>query len=129
MISCPAGHTNFPGNAKERKLGADLLAYLHILRHRRTRLRRRGKNSLMKLSEFNFDLPQERIAQRPLAERESSRMLLLDRSTGAWEDRQFREFPGLLHGDELIVVNNARVIPARLFGRRAGLRCGKAGPQ
>ncbi len=81
----------------------------------------------MKLSEFNFDLPHERIAQRPLAERESSRMLLLDRSTGAWEDRQFREFPGLLHGDELIVVNNARVIPARLFGRRAGLKAEKPG--
>jgi S-adenosylmethionine:tRNA ribosyltransferase-isomerase len=81
----------------------------------------------MKLSEFNFDLPHERIAQRPLAERESSRMLLLDRSTGAWEDRQFREFPGLLRGDELIVVNNARVIPARLFGRRAGLRSEEPG--
>jgi S-adenosylmethionine:tRNA ribosyltransferase-isomerase len=81
----------------------------------------------MKLSEFNFDLPHERIAQRPLAERESSRMLLLDRSTGAWEDRHFREFPGLLHGDELIVVNNARVIPARLFGRRAGLNAEQPG--
>ena len=81
----------------------------------------------MKLSEFNFDLPHERIAQRPLAERESSRMLLLDRSTGAWEDRQFREFPSLLRGDELMVVNNARVIPARLFGRRAGLKAEKPG--
>jgi S-adenosylmethionine:tRNA ribosyltransferase-isomerase len=81
----------------------------------------------MKLSEFNFDLPQERIAQRPLAERESSRMLLLDRSTGTWEDRQFRDFPSLLHGDELIVVNNARVIPARLFGRRAGLHAEQPG--
>jgi len=54
-------------------------------------------------------------------------MLLLDRSTGAWEDRQFREFPSLLRGDELMVVNNARVIPARLFGRRAGLKAEKPG--
>jgi S-adenosylmethionine:tRNA ribosyltransferase-isomerase len=79
------------------------------------------------LSEFNFNLPPERIAQHPLAEREASRMLLLDRSTGAWEDRTFRELPSILRGDELIVVNNARVIPARLFGRRAGLRAEKPG--
>jgi len=78
----------------------------------------------MLLSELNYDLPPERIAQRPLAERDASRMLLLDRRTGAWEDRAFREFPALLRGDELIVVNNARVIPARLLGRRAGVHSG-----
>ena len=49
-------------------------------------------------------------------------MLLLDRVAGTWEDRHFREFPDLLRGDELIVLNNARVLPARLFGRRAGIR-------
>jgi S-adenosylmethionine:tRNA ribosyltransferase-isomerase len=81
----------------------------------------------MNLAELNFDLPPERIAQHPLEEREASRMLLLDRSSGAWEDRYFREFPGLLRGDELLVVNNARVIPARLFGRRAGLHADKPG--
>src|ERR1700730_8970167 len=75
----------------------------------------------MNLSDFNFDLPQERIAQRPLAQRDASRLLLVEREPGAWEDRHFRELPDLLHGDELIVVNNARVVPARLFGRRAGL--------
>jgi len=75
----------------------------------------------MNVSEFDYDLPPERIAQRPLPERDASRMLLLDRATGKWEDRQFREFPELLHGDELIVVNNVRVLPARLFGRRAGI--------
>ncbi len=48
-------------------------------------------------------------------------MLLLERASGAWEDRYFREFPALLRGDELIVVNNARVIPARFFGRRMGI--------
>ena len=69
----------------------------------------------------NFDLPPERIAQRPLAERDASRMLLLDQITGAWDDRHFREFPDCLRGDELIVLNNARVLPARLFGRRAGI--------
>src|SRR5277367_6332097 len=76
----------------------------------------------MRLSEFDYDLPPERIAQRPLAERDASRMLLLDRATGVWDDRQFRELPDLLRGDELIVVNNTRVLPARLFGHRAGLR-------
>lgn len=75
----------------------------------------------MNLSEFHYDLPAERIAQRPLAERDASRMLLLNRATGEYQDGQFRDFPELLRGDELIVVNNARVIPARLFGRRAGI--------
>jgi len=75
----------------------------------------------MNVGEFDYDLPADRIAQRPLAERDASRMLLLDRATGAWEDRWFRELPELLHGNELIVVNNARVLPARLFGRRAGI--------
>jgi S-adenosylmethionine:tRNA ribosyltransferase-isomerase len=76
----------------------------------------------MNLSDFDYELPPESIAQRPLAERDASRMLLLDRATGAWEDRQFRELPGLLRGNELLVLNDARVIPARLFGHRAGLR-------
>ena len=75
----------------------------------------------MNVSEFDYELPIDRIAQRPLAERDASRMLLLDRETGAWEDGQFREFPELLRGDELIVVNNVRVLPARLFGRREGI--------
>lgn len=81
----------------------------------------------MNLSEFDYDLPPERIAQRPLAERDASRMLLLDRATGAWQDRQFRELPDHLRGDELIVVNNTRVLPARLFGRRAGLHSSPPG--
>ena len=76
----------------------------------------------MNVSEFDFDLPPERIAQHPLEKRDASRMLLLDRVSGAWEDRQFRELPKLLRGDELVVINNVRVLPARLFGRRAGVR-------
>src|SRR5580704_6144966 len=75
----------------------------------------------MNLSELNFDLPPERIAQRPLEKRDASRMLLLDRASGEWQDRHFREFPDLLRGEELIVINNVRVLPARLFGKRAGI--------
>jgi S-adenosylmethionine:tRNA ribosyltransferase-isomerase len=76
----------------------------------------------MNLGDFDYDLPAGSIAQWPLAERDASRMLLLDRATGAWEDRQFRDLPALLRGDELVVLNDARVVPARLFGHRAGLR-------
>jgi S-adenosylmethionine:tRNA ribosyltransferase-isomerase len=83
----------------------------------------------MKVSEFDFDLPAERIAQRPLTRRDGSRMLLLERASGRWEDRQFREFPELLRGDEIVVVNNARVLPARLFGRRSGLHATEPGRQ
>jgi len=75
----------------------------------------------MRLDELDYHLPRERIAQRPLEHREASRLLLLDRSSGVFADRLFREFPTLLRGDELVVINNARVIPARLFGRRAGV--------
>lgn len=76
----------------------------------------------MKLSDLDYLLPPEQIAQAPLAERDASRMLLLDRKTGAVDDRYFREFVELLRGDELIVLNNVRVLPARLFGRRTGAR-------
>lgn len=75
----------------------------------------------MNVSEFDYELPAAQIAQHPLPERDASRLLLLRRATGVWTDRQFREFPDLLCGDELIVVNNTRVLPARLFGRRAGV--------
>lgn len=75
----------------------------------------------MKVSDFDYNLPSEQIAQKPLPERDASRLLLLDRKTGEFEDRVFREFPDLLRGDELIVLNNARVLPARLFGHREGI--------
>src|SRR5216684_8550696 len=75
----------------------------------------------MLLDELDYHLPPSQIAQRPLARREASRLLLLDRSMGAREDRFFAELPELLRGNELIVLNNARVIPARLFGRRVGV--------
>src|SRR5437667_3986049 len=75
----------------------------------------------MRLDELDYHLPREQIAQRPLEHREASRLLFLDRSSGVIEDRLFTDFPILLQGNELLVINNARVIPARLFGRRAGV--------
>lgn len=75
----------------------------------------------MRVDELAYELPAERIAQRPLARRDASRLLLVDRKGGDWEDRQFAELPRLLRGDELLVFNNARVLPARLFGRRLGV--------
>src|SRR6202035_3461066 len=72
----------------------------------------------MQLSEFDYVLPKQQIAQYPLKSRDASRMLVLDLAGGIDEDRCFADLPGLLRGDELVVVNNARVIPARLLGRR-----------
>lgn len=83
----------------------------------------------MKLSDFDYQLPPERIAQRPVEPRDASRMLVLDRQAGRWEDRWFRELPEVLRGNELLVVNNTRVIPARLFGRRAGVKAAAPGKQ
>jgi S-adenosylmethionine:tRNA ribosyltransferase-isomerase len=76
----------------------------------------------MHLSDFDYELPPERIAQRPAAERDASRMMVLDRSGRTLQDLAFRELPDILRGDELMVVNDARVIPARLYGRRRGAR-------
>jgi S-adenosylmethionine:tRNA ribosyltransferase-isomerase len=81
----------------------------------------------MRLAEFSYKLPPESIAQRPLEQRDASRMLIVDRGKNDWEDSAFRSLPARLRGDELIVVNNARVIPARLLGRRAGVRAEKPG--
>jgi S-adenosylmethionine:tRNA ribosyltransferase-isomerase len=75
----------------------------------------------MRLDELDYHLPNQLIAQRPLDRRDASRLLLLNRATGQFEDRHFAQLPELLRGDELVVLNNARVIPARLFGRRAGV--------
>src|SRR5260370_42527254 len=65
------------------------------------------------VSDFSFHLPEELIAQEPLADRSASRMLHLRRNSGAFEDSQFRCFPDLLRSDDLLVVNNSRVFPAR----------------
>lgn len=74
----------------------------------------------MLVSDFDFHLPEELIAQEPLKDRSASRLLHLSRETGLFIDRQFRDFPKLLRLDDLLVVNNSRVFPARLFGRRSG---------
>ena len=76
----------------------------------------------MLVSDFHYDLPEELIAQQPLPDRAASRLLHLSAATGALSDRQFREFPELLHPDDLVVFNNTRVFPARLYGRRSGLK-------
>jgi S-adenosylmethionine:tRNA ribosyltransferase-isomerase len=75
----------------------------------------------MRVDDFDYHLPTERIAQHALERRDASRLLLLDRHSGPLEDRFFNELPHILTGNELLVFNNARVIPARLFGKRAGV--------
>src|ERR1044072_4571761 len=72
----------------------------------------------MHLSEFDYHLPAELIAQQPLAERDVSRMMVLDRATQTWTDSSFKQFADYLRNDDVVVVNNSRVIPARLKGRR-----------
>jgi S-adenosylmethionine:tRNA ribosyltransferase-isomerase len=72
------------------------------------------------LSAYDFDLPPDRIAQAPLAERDASRLLVLDRSTGALAHSTFSALPELLHPGDLLVTNRSRVFPARLLGRRPG---------
>ncbi len=76
----------------------------------------------MLVSDFNYYLPEELIAQEPLADRAASRLLHLNRQSGALQDRMFREFPELVRPDDLVVLNNTRVFPARLYGRRGGAR-------
>src|ERR1700676_1887507 len=75
----------------------------------------------MRVSDFQYELPAELIAQRPAEQRDASRLLLLARRSGVYDDRVFRALPQLLRGDELLVLNNTRVRAARLVGKRAGM--------
>ena len=75
----------------------------------------------MLLEEFNYTLPADLIAQRPLADRDASRMLVLDRAAKQWDDRAFGEISHILRPDDLLVFNNTKVFPARLLGRRRGI--------
>ncbi len=84
---------------------------------------------LVLVSDFDFDLPEELIAQEALADRSGSRLLHLLRSSGVFTDRAFADFPGLLRQGDLLVVNNSRVFPARLYGRRAGLHAQPVSPK
>jgi S-adenosylmethionine:tRNA ribosyltransferase-isomerase len=71
------------------------------------------------VSDFDFSLPEELIAQEPPEERGGSRMLLLDRKTGTWKDEVFAQFAEHLRAGDVLVLNDSRVIPARLFGIRS----------
>ena len=88
----------------------------------------------MLVSDFHYELPQELIAQEPLADRAASRLLYVHCEPGclsgcSFEDRHFRDFPELLRTSDLVVFNNTRVFPARLYGRRDGLRSQVASPR
>jgi len=72
----------------------------------------------MQRSDFHYDLPPELIAQAPLPERRASRLLVLDGGTGATQDRLFADLPDLLRAGDLLVFNDTRVLPARLFGHK-----------
>ena len=72
----------------------------------------------MKTSDFNYQLPEELIAQTPLERRDSSRLMTLDRNTGAWEHHHFYELPDFLNPGDCLILNDSRVLPARLLGQR-----------
>src|SRR5207249_3918883 len=72
----------------------------------------------MHLSEFNFEMPDELIAQQPIEPRDASRMLVVDRKTETFRDSLFTQFPSFFESDDIVVLNNTRVFPARLFGHR-----------
>jgi S-adenosylmethionine:tRNA ribosyltransferase-isomerase len=74
------------------------------------------------VSDFNYSLPEELIAQEPLSDRAASRLLHLNRCSQELRDSCFRDFPDLLKSDDLVVFNNTRVFPARLYGRRSGVK-------
>jgi S-adenosylmethionine:tRNA ribosyltransferase-isomerase len=81
------------------------------------------------VSDFNYHLPEELIAQEPLEDRAASQLLRVDHESGTLEDRSFGDFPDLLRADDLVVFNNARVFPARLYGHRSGARAQPLSPQ
>ena len=72
----------------------------------------------MQISDFDYELPEDLIAQQPLAERDASRMLIVDRAAQSWRDSSFTHLPDNLTDKDVLVLNNTRVFPARLRGRR-----------
>ena len=72
----------------------------------------------MRIADFDYELPAELIAQTPLEERDASRMLVLDRREQVWTDSSFKHFTDYIQPNDVVVVNNSRVIPARLLGHR-----------
>ena len=83
----------------------------------------------MLVSDFDYRLPEELIAQEPLSDRAAARLLHLSRSDDRLDDRVFRDFPELLRPDDLLVFNNTKVLPARLFGHRSGSRAQRLSTQ
>jgi len=85
----------------------------------------------MLLEEFDYPLPRELVASRPLPDRDKSRMMVVERAAGTFHDRRFRELPQVLQPGDLLVLNNTKVFPARLLGRRQGVKAqpiGKRNP-
>jgi S-adenosylmethionine:tRNA ribosyltransferase-isomerase len=80
------------------------------------------------VSDFDYRLPEELVAKQPLADRSAARLLHVDRASDRLRDANFREFPDLLRPDDLLVVNNSRVLPARLYGHRSGSRAQPISP-
>src|SRR5437016_2513982 len=71
----------------------------------------------MLITDFEYELPPELIAQQPLRERDASRMMVVDRGRQAFSDHVFRELPSFLKSGDVLVLNNTKVFPARLIGR------------
>ena len=76
-------------------------------------------NTTYKISDFDYDLPQELIAQTPIEPRDASRLLVVHRDTGIFEHRHFRDIGEYLRSGDLLIANQSRVLPARLLGQRA----------
>ena len=72
----------------------------------------------MKLSQFRFDLPLNLIAQNPTKKREDSRLMVIDRKTGKMENKHFRDILEYFDDKDVFVVNNTKVFPARMYGRK-----------
>lgn len=85
--------------------------------------------SCVLVSDFHYELPDDLIAQQPLPDRAGSRLLHLMAANGAFVDRQFRDFPDLLRPGDLVIFNNTRVFPARLYGRRKGFKSQPISPR
>jgi S-adenosylmethionine:tRNA ribosyltransferase-isomerase len=81
----------------------------------------------MQVSDFDYHLPEQFIAQEPLADRAGARMLVLYREAGRWEDRMFRELPEFLGEGDCLVLNDSRVFPSRLYGYREGVQAQPVG--
>ena len=74
---------------------------------------------MFSIEEYNYDLPRELIAQTPAFKRDESRLMTVDRNRKSFTDRSFLDLPRLLRPGNLLVVNNTRVVPARIFGKKA----------